>query len=526
MCALLMFLLAAGAGRAQTAPAAGGQEPPGVRPRRVRPPMPEAAVRSPKPEETPAQHGQVDELYRSGLVSYKQGRYEDAVRYFKQVVGLNPQRTMLALAHFHLGNAHSELGQHREAVAEFNEVIRLNPRDDVALNNLGVAHNELGAYKDALSLLKQSLQLKADAPVVLYNEGVVYYNLAMYSEAAEAYRRALSLQPDFAETAYYNLGLVYQNMGRYEQATEAYQQAVRLSPDFPEARFNLGRLYALTGNKAAAGEQYSLLQKLEPALAERLDRLINPPAPARPTKEEGAAAGAFKPEMVMLRGGIFQMGRSDVSPLNVNETNQYPAHPVTVAPFYMDKTEVTNAEYADFVRQTGHAAPPHWLGQQPPAGEERWPVTNVSLGDAQAFAAWRSKRDGVEYRLPTEEEWEYAGRGGGAYKLYPWGNEAATGRANVNASSPQSVGSFPQGASKDGVLDLIGNVWEWTSSKNSLYPGNDAAQLEDGAGIITRGGGYSSKAGGEGAITATRRKVTRPDTRHPTLGFRLVRAAQ
>ena len=78
----------------------------------------------------------------------------------------------------------------------------------------------------------------------------------------------------------------------------------------------------------------------------------------------------------------------------------------------MDRTEVSNTEYAEFVNETNHAAPGHWAGNKPPFGQELWPVVNVSFDDATAFAAWRSKRDGVTYRLPTEQEWEYAARNG------------------------------------------------------------------------------------------------------------------
>jgi len=88
--------------------------------------------------------------------------------------------------------------------------------------------------------------------------------------------------------------------------------------------------------------------------------------------------------------------------------------------------------------------------------------------DAEAFAAWRSKRDGVTYRLPTEEEWEFAARSGGEYKSFPWGNSWAANHAVVKEAAPQPVGSYPDGKNRWGVVDLIGNVWEWTSSKASI----------------------------------------------------------
>jgi formylglycine-generating enzyme required for sulfatase activity len=95
-------------------------------------------------------------------------------------------------------------------------------------------------------------------------------------------------------------------------------------------------------------------------------------------------------------------------------------------------------------------------------------VTNVSYDDAVAFAEWRSKRDGVTYRLPTEEEWEYAARNGDKDNLYPWGNtwqDGTRGDAETGVGKEQPVGTYQQGANRWGVQDLMGNVWEWTSQK-------------------------------------------------------------
>ena|GEM_PF-6000010 len=525
---LIMLLAgAAEAARKQTPAAArpGGARPDDqvVRPRRDRPAQPADTTRNPTSAEPPGQRSPVEETYKLGLESYKKAQYDEAVRYFKRVIGLNPKPATLAAANFYLGDSYSELGQPAEAVAAYREALRLKPKDDVALNNLGVAYNELGKYSEALEDYQQAISLKSDIAVAHYNAGVAYYNLKQYREAAEAYQRALRLQPDFAELAYYNLGLAYHNMERYAEAVESYRQAIRLKPDFAEVYFNLGRAYNKLGDNDAALKQYDILKTLNPGEAERLIRIVNPPKPSLPEREKVVA---FKVEMAAIPGGTFRMGRSDVSAMNPADTNQYPAHEVTVAPFYMDKTEVTNAEYAQFVRETNYAAPPHWQDGRPPAGQEQWPVTNVSFADALAFAAWRSKRDGVQYRLPTEEEWEFAARGGANDYLYPWGDEWRAGRANVEADSPRPVGSYAQGASAWGVQDLIGNAWEWTASRNSVYPGNKNAQLEDKErdSIITRGGSYSSKATGADAITATRRIVTPASTKHPALGFRLVRS--
>jgi formylglycine-generating enzyme required for sulfatase activity len=215
------------------------------------------------------------------------------------------------------------------------------------------------------------------------------------------------------------------------------------------------------------------------------------------------------------------MGRNDSVP------TEGPAHQVTVNNFAMDKTEVTNAEYAQFVKLTNHAPPEQWGSPKAPVGQELLPVTNVSYEDALAFAEWRSQRDGATYRLPTEEEWEYAARNGDKDNLYPWGNTWAAGRAatvEAGVGKEQPVGTYPQGANRWGVQDLIGNVWEWTSSKASVYKGNPLqlpAQYQTW--IVARGGSYGSPAN---KLSGTMRDWFAPNYKNPVLGFRLVKTRQ
>lgn len=225
-------------------------------------------------------------------------------------------------------------------------------------------------------------------------------------------------------------------------------------------------------------------------------------------------------DLVAINGGSFMMGR-DSGP-----TEQTPAHSVTVQPFTMDRTEVSNSEYADFVSATKHAAPSHWLNNRPSFGQELWPVVNVSFEDAVAFAAWRSKRDGVTYRLPNEEEWEYAARNGERADLYPWGPDWVAGLAVLKESTPAPVGSRPAGANQWGVVDLIGNAWEWTSSKVSVYPGNSLVLASDKQNwIAIRGGCYvSDPANPDVPVSACLREFVPATTKNTLLGFRLVRS--
>ncbi|MGI9055943.1 MAG: SUMF1/EgtB/PvdO family nonheme iron enzyme [Pyrinomonadaceae bacterium] len=227
-----------------------------------------------------------------------------------------------------------------------------------------------------------------------------------------------------------------------------------------------------------------------------------------------------KTEMVKISGGKFTMGRSDGDP------SEKPEHEVEVADFWMDKTEVSNTEYYEFVKETNYNTPAvDWSNGKPISGKENFPVVRVSIEDINKFAAWRSGRDGKTYRLPTEEEWEYAARNGSKNNLYPWGDRWEKGIATVEFDAAKPVGSNEKGANIWGVRDLIGNVWEWTGSEIKPYPGS-SYEISKGnsSEFVIRGGGYVSKSTGNDVISSTTRKwvpVTRQDG---LLGFRLVRS--
>ena len=238
-----------------------------------------------------------------------------------------------------------------------------------------------------------------------------------------------------------------------------------------------------------------------------------------PTPTPTIASG-IKADLVAIDGGSFLMGRKQGPP------QETPEHPVAVSSFQMDRTEVTNAEYGDFVRETNRAAPSHWAGTRPPFGQENWPVVNISYDDANAFAHWRSRRDRVTYRLPTEDEWEYAARNGERADLYPWGTDWKEHVAVLKEATPAPVGSRPDGKNRWGVVDLVGNVWEWTSSKTSVYPGNTGVipvSIKDW--VTIRGGCYvSDPAKSDAPVTACMRDFVPASTKNTLLGFRLVRS--
>jgi iron(II)-dependent oxidoreductase len=244
------------------------------------------------------------------------------------------------------------------------------------------------------------------------------------------------------------------------------------------------------------------------------------PTPA--TTPGGDSKGVLLP----IPGGTFTMGRN-------KEPYEYGEHTVQVAAFQVTKTEITNAEYLEFVKDQGHVAPSNWSEKEPKPNTGNKPVAYVSMDDAIAYAKWRSLRDGGVFRLPTEQEWEYLARNGAAENLFPWGNDFVDGNAVMGKedSEPADVNTKPQGANIWGVVDLIGNVWEWTSTEYHLYPGSesklDPKEAAKGKGqIMIRGGSADEKPNIKPAnvtITATFRNKAPRDAKNKVLGFRLVK---
>lgn len=184
--------------------------------------------------------------------------------------------------------------------------------------------------------------------------------------------------------------------------------------------------------------------------------------------------------MVLIPAGRYTIGSS--APTDPEATR--PAHVVQLDSFGLDRTEVTVSEYQPFV--TAGRAPAPW--PRLPANPQV-PVTGVVLAEAANYCAWKHPDGG---RLPTEAEWEAAARGLGG-RTYPWGFDWDATAANVNAEKrgPVAVGSFPRGRTPEGLEDMIGNVWEWTSSPYRPYgetPGAAEASL-----YVIRGGAYNTQ---------------------------------
>ncbi len=224
--------------------------------------------------------------------------------------------------------------------------------------------------------------------------------------------------------------------------------------------------YDLKEEKArirAAGEDIMLHEQHE---AGTLAKRTYTPVEAEEllTREQWETLGT----MVMIPAGPFVMGTNN----DRADDQDKPAHEVNLPAYAIDKYLVTNAQYARFVAATGHRPPLNWKDGKIPRGETLRPVTMVTWYDASAYAKWAHKR------LPTEAEFEKAGRGTDQ-RRWPWGNGMDPTRLNTyyNVGSASNVDAFPKGASPYGVLDLSGNVDEWTANDFLPYPNSHAPAM-------------------------------------------------
>jgi rhamnose transport system permease protein len=249
---------------------------------------------------------------------------------------------------------------------------------------------------------------------------------------------------------------------------------------------------------------------VDPALAESSEPTPTPTATEPPKPID---------DMVLIEAGPFTLGSDNTEP------NESPAQVIELETFEMDRFEVTNSDFAMFVNATGYQteaeqneANKTW--QTYALDKDNHPVVKMSWADAVAYCEWVGKR------LPTEFEWEKAGRGPDG-NSFPWGNSFDPVNANIKATGIRgtvAVGSFPGGASAYGVEDMAGNVWEWTASPYQAYPNStyqDQFYSDDLR--VTRGGGWFDD---EAQIRSTNRSAAALDAANDDLGFRCVRDSQ
>jgi len=270
--------------------------------------------------------------------------------------------------------------------------------------------------------------------------------------------------------------------------------------------------------------------------------------------DEAALAAALDLSMAAVPAGEFIMGSDAGRP------DEQPAHRVYLDAYEMDRYEVTNAQYRRFVLEGGGRPPRHWTGAAYPPGQADYPVAGIGWDEADAYCRWAGKR------LPTEAEWEKACRGVDGL-TFPWGEAWEPSRANVDAAgwdfgvapeaegtptvwdvawtrlpllhgaggpTLQPIGSYLDGASPYGILDMVGNVSEWVAD---WYNWSDYSRLRDRNPLVTgppwnhclRGTAWCDPAGTP-AWTQSQSRCSARNSSHadgePRSGFRCARSGQ
>lgn len=314
---------------------------------------------------------------------------------------------------------------------------------------------------------------------------------------------------------------------------------------------------ASTSSPEESPQEATAIDAVEPE--ESGAEVVQPHAEESQVREQGedyrivALPGGTEVTQRYVPAGSFQMGEISDS------TDERPVHTVELDAYWIDQTEVTNAQFAEFVSLTGYVTSAEKAGGGNAYGESGWgeipganwrqprgsgsnlseldshPVVLVSWADASEYCAWAGGQ------LPTEAQWEFAARGSSA-PLYPWGNDISGSRLNYcdincpfgggvqdkNADDgyrfTSPAGSYQNGASWIGALDMSGNVWEWVQDwYDDEYYGrsgrSNPAGPSDGIARVLRGGSWSSYPN---VLRATNHDAQRPDVANSDFGFRCV----
>jgi formylglycine-generating enzyme required for sulfatase activity len=252
-------------------------------------------------------------------------------------------------------------------------------------------------------------------------------------------------------------------------------------------------------------EQQALYQQVQAKLQQRHTQ----------SHEKPASAQHQNWSMALVPAGEFTMGSA------TGDADELPVHTVYMDAFFMDKHQLSVAQYARFLEDTRHEVPPEWSLINRPQNRNR-PVANVDWADAATYCKWAGKR------LPTEAEWEKAARGTDG-RTYPWGNQPPTAlHANSgkkvwsNHAVLTPVGMFEEGKSPYGIYDMAGNVWEWVGDWYApdyykTSPQQNPTGPPTGGSKVIRGGSWGS---GQEAMRAADREIHLPSFRGYGTGFR------
>jgi len=336
-----------------------------------------------------------------------------------------------------------------------------------------------------------------------FENGNKFSDSEEYDKALKEYKKAVDLYPESPKLQY-NIGWLYGKIGMHKEAIEHLRNYCNLAPEAEDVDKAITMITVLQRN---LDKRNKLIDKYE--------NRNNIMTAALPHIKE-------KCDMILIPAGSFIMGIDGI------KEEQRPSHKVYVDTFYIDRYEVTNAQYYEFLnyikKTNDHSkcrddeppnkdhTPFNW--EEDYYNHPEYPVVRVDWFDACAYAAWADKR------LPTEAEWEKAARGTDERK-WPWGNEWDPEKCNTG--DPKPIGSYEEGKSPYGCYDMAGSVAEWCADwgDTSYYnksPMKNPKGPEKGNKKIIRGGSRFANVGV--LLRCTGRKTMEPILGNMGVGFR------
>lgn len=401
------------------------------------------------------------------------GRIDEALRQFDTALKFFPGNRYSV---FSKGMAYYQKGEIEKARAQWKSIQKDDPDNVMVRDLLRVLNTN---KKSRRAYIETELAKNPDDWKLLFDLGALNLKEQKLNEAKHYFQKALSLN-EWYGSAVLGLAMVAFASNDYTKSIDILKKALKKSPD---ERTFLAELSVVTAYKIIMDELKSMLEK------EKSD----------PT------------EMVKIPAGEFIFGDYDPD-TNIDER---PVQHIDLQEYYINKYEISNIAYYEFIKDSTTLPPAHWKGNKYPENEGFLPVINVNWYEADAYCRWAGMR------LPTEQEWEKAARGVEGLR-FPWGDAFDTARANTRASSfrrPLHIASYSSSTSPYGVFNMAGNVWEWTADWYNAYPGSDIKRKEFGEKYrVQRGGAFLT----EPILHArtSERDAQLPIYRHRTTGFR------
>jgi Flp pilus assembly protein TadD len=206
-----------------------------------------------------------------GVALAEQGKDDEAISHYSEALRIKANYTY---AHYNLGNALAKQGKVQEAITHYTEALRIKADYTDAHYNLGIALAEQGKTQEAIAHYIEALRIAPDFAKAHYNLGVILFSQGKIQEAIIHFAEVVRIRPDHA-IAHNNLGVALLVQGKVQDAIAHFAKAVQAKPNYAEAHINLGFGYLMIGDKVSALEEYRILKKLNPYLADQLYQRIS-----------------------------------------------------------------------------------------------------------------------------------------------------------------------------------------------------------------------------------------------------------